>query len=166
MKRIVIDLIEDNKEEQTGSKKRRLDDDETVSLATTPSPSASSPSLPYYFISPMEISDVGFLTTMWSPSSTPEAQVIEEALHHAVKLRQQGDEDGVDCWVGTFLCAINMLQCKEQDRKQNKRLLALVKKHWPQLLEVRDFGEWSEPGEMLNDFCSVRAITCYMEDPY
>jgi hypothetical protein len=124
-----------------------------------------SEELPYFFVAPFPISDTGLLCTSWSPSSTPEGTIIEQAIQHAIELKTTTtDDSGPDCYIGTLLCAIEMLEQKKQEEKSRRKLLALCKKHWPALLEVKDFGEWKSDEEL--NFLTAHVVLYYAEDPF
>jgi len=124
--------------------------------------------LPYFFIAPLEIADNGLEQIKWSPSSTPEAVVIKEAIHHAIDLqckeRNNEERNVPDCFVGTLLCAIEMLRNKKDENPKNEKLVKLCLRHWPQLFTVKDFGQWEMASDQM--FLTAHVVLFFAEDPF
>ncbi len=143
-------------------KKPRLNDKTEAPIVT--------PVVPYLFIAPFELSDTGTLCTTWSPLSTPECAVIEDAIQHAVELNQQINDVGElgppshspDCYVGTLLVIIQELSKGILERDKKGKALCLH--HWPTLFTVKNFGDWMSEDRSV--YKTVHTILYYAEDPY
>jgi len=131
--------------------------------------------LPYFFVAPLEIAANGLACVKWLPSSTPERVVIEEAIHHAIDLQckdyNEEERNVPDCFIGTLLCAIGMLQTKKAEEPQNGKLVKLCHRHWPQLFTVKDFGQWEWDSDGHNNgrdqfFLTAHVVLYFAEDPF
>ena len=150
-------------------KRPREEEDEATTLPQEKKPhkeKEEQKEIPYFFVSPFPISDTGLTWQSWSPSSTPEGAIIEQAIRHAMELQKAEDDDDSrpDCYIGTLIDAMEMLKQKRQAEKGSRKLFALCKKHWPSLLEVKDFGKWECDEEI--SFITAHVILYYGEDAY